>query len=65
MRTARVLIAIAWAAGLAAAPATAQAPSPRFVIDCGSLQGAGNVAFEVGGTRFVSRIECPGSTRGT
>ena len=65
MRALNALIAIACLAGLAVAPATAQAPSPRFVIDCGSLQGAGQVAFEVGGTRFVARIECPGAGRGT
>lgn len=65
MRALNVLAAAVCWAGLAMTPATAQAPSPRFVIDCGSLQGAGNVAFEVGGTRFVSRIECPGTGRGT
>ena len=64
MKATDLLVSIALVACLAAAPAIAEAPSPRFVIDCGSLQGAGNVAFEVAGTRFVSRIDCPGSAKG-
>ena len=44
---------------LASASASANAPEPRFVIDCGSLRGSGGAAFEIGGTRFVTKFKCP------
>jgi hypothetical protein len=40
---------------------SAPPPKPRIVIDCGTLRGAGSVAVEIPGTRYVTPFNCPQS----
>lgn len=49
---------LALAVGLAA-PAVAQAPAPRFALDCGSLVGHGELTARIGLVEYVVQIDCP------